>query len=170
MNYKHQFIIHASLEKVVAFHSRSESMGTITPPPIIAQIHKAPTILKDGDKMEFTLWMGPFPIRWLAEIEQLSPTSFIDRQLKGPFAKWEHTHTFASLPNGQVEIRDEIMAEYRPELFWKMVGMGMWLNMPILFAFRAWKTKRVLAQNNSTDQEELQKQTPNSIDETLQHG
>jgi hypothetical protein len=33
----------------------------------------------------------------------------------------------------------------RSHAIWGLVGLGMWLGLPGLFAFRAWKTKRMLA-------------------------
>ncbi len=34
--------------------------------------------------------------------------------------------------------------EHRRHWFWRLVGMGMWLNLPILFAYRGWKTRQLL--------------------------
>ena len=39
MNYHHEFPVNAPLDKVRQFHSHSASMGAITPPPVIVQIH-----------------------------------------------------------------------------------------------------------------------------------
>lgn len=144
MNYTRSFQVNAPLETVVDFHSRSSSMGAITPPPVIVRVHSAPEVLQDGDEMDFTLWLGPFPIRWRAQIEDVSEQGFVDRQLDGPFAQWEHTHSFIPVDPHTTRVIDEIQAEYRPHWFWRLVGMGMWINMPVLFAFRAWKTKRLL--------------------------
>ena len=149
MNYTHKFVVDAPIADVIDFHSRSSSMGAITPPPIIAKVHSAPEILQDGDEMDFTLWLGPFPIRWLARIETVSPTSFIDEQLSGPFAKWEHQHTFVERDDGKTEVHDEINAELKSNLFWKFLGLGMWSNMSILFAFRGWKTRRILKKRDA---------------------
>ncbi|MEZ4584038.1 MAG: hypothetical protein R3A10_20780 [Caldilineaceae bacterium] len=62
-------------------------MGAITPPPVIVRVHRAPELLGEGDEMDFTMWLGPLPIRWLARIEQVTPVTFVDRQLRGPFAR-----------------------------------------------------------------------------------
>lgn len=149
MNYTHKFVVDAPIADVIDFHSRSSSMGAITPPPIIAKVHSAPEILQDGDEMDFTLWLGPIPIHWLARIETVSPTSFIDAQISGPFAKWEHQHTFVARDDGKTEVHDEINAELKDNLLWKLVGLGMWSNMAVLFAFRGWKTRRILENRNA---------------------
>jgi hypothetical protein len=42
------------------------------------------------------------------------------------------------------EVVDEIEAIFKPHWFWGLLGRFMWLNMPVLFAFRQWKTKQKL--------------------------
>lgn len=144
MKYAHRFRVEADLASVREFHRQSASMGAITPPPVIAVIHQAPELLDEGDEMTFTLWLGPLPLRWHAQIENVTPTSFQDRQVSGPFAKWIHRHTFVPLTDGATEVVDEIEAELDQGLLKRLVGTGMWLNLPILFAYRGWKTRRLL--------------------------
>lgn len=145
MKYAHRFQVAAPLAVVADFHRQSASMAAITPPPISVEIHRAPVQLAAGDEMEFTLWIGPFPIRWLARIEHQSPTSFMDRQLRGPFARWVHRHTFAPLKDGRTEVLDEVEVTLARQWFWRLFGFGMWSSLPLLFAYRAWKTRRLLA-------------------------
>jgi ligand-binding SRPBCC domain-containing protein len=144
MIYTHKFTVNAPLEDVRAFHSQSASMGAITPPPVVVRVHRAPEWLDEGDEMEFTMWLGPMPIRWLARIEQVTPVSFVDRQLSGPFTQWVHTHTFEPVDAHTTIVHDRVEAETSSHWWWKLVGTGMWLNMPVLFGFRQWKTKRLL--------------------------
>ena len=147
MIYTHQFVVVAPLDDVRAFHSRSASMGAITPPPVIVRVHRAPDLLDEGDEMDFTMWLGPLPIRWLARIEQVTPVSFVDRQVRGPFRRWVHTHTFEPVDARTTIVHDRVEAEYSDHWWWKLVGMGMWWNMPVLFAFRQWQTRRLLAKS-----------------------
>jgi ligand-binding SRPBCC domain-containing protein len=123
-------------------------MGAITPPPVVAQIHQAPTHLQEGDEMDFTLWLGPLPIRWLARIEDVGQHGFVDRQLRGPFQQWRHHHRFVPIDPTTTEVIDEIEAKLQKHPWWGLVGLGMWLNLPILFAYRGWKTKRLLEKRN----------------------
>ena len=74
MIYNHRFEVRAPLAAVRDFHNQSASMGAITPPPVIVKVHQAPAILGEGDKMDFTMWLGPLPIRWVARIEDVSAT------------------------------------------------------------------------------------------------
>ena len=144
MIYRHSFEVAASQSSVADFHRNSDSMGAITPPPVIVRVHSAPERLSEGDTMDFTMWLGPMPIRWVARIEQTTPVSFVDRQVTGPFAHWRHLHTYVAQGPDKTLVIDQVEAELSDHWWWKLVGMGMWLNLPILFAFRGWKTRRLL--------------------------
>jgi ligand-binding SRPBCC domain-containing protein len=157
LRYHHRFTVKAPLADVAEFHSQSASMAAITPPPIVVHVHTAPAKLGEGDHMDFTMWLGPLPVRWLAQIEQVTPTSFVDRQLRGPFASWAHKHTFEPVDAGKTAVIDEVNATLHANWFWKLVGASMWLGLPILFAYRGWKTRQVL---ESLRKRELQKATP----------
>jgi ligand-binding SRPBCC domain-containing protein len=101
-------------------------------------------MLAAGDRMRFTLWLGPLPLRWLAQIDDVSASGFTDTQIEGPFKKWEHRHIFKSVDADRTQIIDQIQAEPKNHWFWGAVGRIMWLNMPVLFAYRGWKTRRSL--------------------------
>lgn len=144
MIYRHQFVVRAPLAAVVAFHQQASSLAAITPPPISVELHAVPPRLSEGDSMNFTLWLGPLPLRWQAQIEQVTPISFADRQLSGPFAHWLHLHTFLPVDAQTTVVSDRITAELHPRWPWRLVGLGMWRTLPLLFAYRAWQTRRLL--------------------------
>lgn len=160
MEYWHSFRVKAPLEEVSAFHRRSASMGAITPPPIIVQVHHAPDDLVDGDEMSFTLWMGPLPVRWLARIEEVGETGFLDRQVKGPFSRWDHRHIFVPIGSEETIVIDGLNVElHRTNLFWKVVGLAMWLGLPALFAFRGWRTRTILGRQKSNGAQQATRQS-----------
>lgn len=144
MIYRHRFQVSSPLERVVEFHSRSASMAAITPPPIIIRVQHAPPVLRNGDEMDFTMWLGPLPIHWLAVIEAVSPDGFTDRQLRGPFAEWVHRHSFIAMDEHRTAVVDEVSLRLRAHPLWWLIGAGMRLGLPVLFAYRAWKTRRYL--------------------------
>jgi ligand-binding SRPBCC domain-containing protein len=150
MKFLHRFIVNAPVAEVAAFHSRSASMAAITPPPIVVQMHRAPELLAEGAQIEFTLWLGPLPVRWVAQIEQVTPVSFVDRQLRGPFTRWDHLHLFVPLDAKRTEVIDELTVELSHHPLWKAIGVSMWLGLPLLFAYRAWASRRVLRQGQGT--------------------
>ncbi|NTW43841.1 MAG: hypothetical protein HGB14_05265 [Anaerolineaceae bacterium] len=144
MMYRHKFRVHSSLSQVVDFHSRAASMPAITPPPMVVKLHNVPAILKEGDEMDFTLKLGPIPINWLARIEGVSSSGFTDRQIKGPFKEWMHNHKFIAVSDKTTEVVDEVTLKLSSNAMWWLVGLSMRIGLPILFAFRAWKTRKLL--------------------------
>ncbi len=144
MKYQHRFRVRAPLARVAEFHSRASSMAAITPPPLIARIHHAPQTLGSGDEMAFTLWAGPLPLRWVARIEDASQVGFTDRQVSGPFAAWQHRHSFVHISETETDVVDEVTAELKRHPFRGLIGGLMWLGMPLLFAYRGWRTRGLL--------------------------
>jgi len=144
MKYRHTFRVRAPLADVAEFHRRSEGLGAITPPPIILRLHNVPERVKEGDSMDFTMWVGPLPLRWQARIEDMSLNGFTDRQLRGPFEQWMHRHEFVAVDEKTTQVIDEINASLRKHPLWGLVGLGMWLGLPLLFAYRGWRTRRLL--------------------------
>ena len=144
MKYRHTFQVKARLADVVGFHTSATSLKAITPPLIPMQLHNAPEQMGNGDEMDFTMWMGPLPVRWKARVEDASTTGFVDQQVKGPFETWAHRHTFVQLAEGGTEVLDEVEARLKTHALWGLVGLAMWLGLPLLFAYRGWRTRRLL--------------------------
>lgn len=144
MKYRHAFRVDAAPDEVAAFHVQALSLQAITPPLMPMRLHRAPDQMVDGAEMEFTLWLGPIPVRWHARVEDVSPAGFVDRQVSGPFAQWVHRHTFLAMDGGATQVVDQVEARVRRHLLWGPVGLAMWLGLPLLFAYRGWRTRRLL--------------------------
>jgi ligand-binding SRPBCC domain-containing protein len=144
MRYLHRFRVRASLDAVADFHSRADSMAAITPPVMPVQMEATPSRPGPGSQMAFRMWLGPLPIKWRAYISESSSKGFTDHQLEGPFRYWVHRHTFVELGDQGTEVIDEVQAGLRWSLVWAPVGLVMWLGLPLLFAYRGWKTRRIL--------------------------
>ncbi|MGD8625294.1 MAG: SRPBCC family protein [Anaerolineae bacterium] len=144
MKFRRVFRVRAPREQVADFHTRASSLGAITPPLVPMQLHRAPEQMGEGDEMEFTMWLGPLPVRWVACVEDVSEGGFVDRQLRGPFASWSHRHSFVAVDESTTRVVDEVEARLQRHPLWTLVGLGMWLGLPLLFAYRGWKTRRLL--------------------------
>ena len=144
MKYHHRFQVSAPLARVSDFHSMASSMPAITPPPLSVRLHHAPDVLGEGDEMDFSVGVGPMSIRWVARIEHVSSNGFTDLLIHGPFAEWVHRHSFNALDDQTTEVVDDITLRLCSHPLWWLVGMGMWAGLPILFAYRARKTRRIL--------------------------
>ena len=78
-----RFTVAAPLAAVSAFHFQTGILKALTPPLMIMQVHRFDP-LANGSIGEFTIWMGPIPVRWVAEHSEVSQTGFIDTQIHGP--------------------------------------------------------------------------------------
>lgn len=136
----------ASLDELRRFHEDPQALAMLTPPPIFAQLRRDERRSISEGEVEFTLWFGPLPLRWLARHEPgPSPDSFADVQLRGPMAYWRHEHIFRELPEG-VELTDRITLAHQPGLWGLFTRLAFdGLPLRILFAFRHWRTGRALA-------------------------
>lgn len=144
MKYTHRFLVNAPLSSVSAFHQQSASLSAITPPPMKVKLLYAPEPLSKGGEMAFYLCLGPVRIKWIAFLEDNSEAGFTDRQLSGPFAEWVHRHEFVHLDEDKTEVIDRIKLQLKRHPLWGLVGLGFVLGLPAMFAYRGWKTRRLL--------------------------
>jgi ligand-binding SRPBCC domain-containing protein len=144
--YSSCFRVQAPLGRVAEFHRDTKVLKHLTPPPLIVKFNELQP-LAEGSVADFTIWIGPLPIRWVAIHSDVDPEiGFTDTQVAGAFEAWTHRHSFSALDGNSTEIRDEIKALPSRHPFWGLVSRFIWLNLPILFAYRAWRTRKALEQ------------------------
>ncbi|MBN2503098.1 MAG: hypothetical protein JXB38_20140 [Anaerolineales bacterium] len=143
--FTHRFRVNAPLEHIAAFHSDSRALKMLTPPPIFVAFHHLEP-LGEGSLADFTMWFGPIPIHWRAVHSEVDPQhGFIDTQESGPFAFWQHRHTFTPIDENTTLVEDTIQAQPSNHVFYGLVSRLMWLTLPLLFAYRAWRTRQEIA-------------------------
>lgn len=150
--FEHRSLIQdVTAEAVLKWHEHPNAFQRLTPPPVFIQVHRRdmPSI-RDGE-VEFTMWMGPIPVRWHARHEA-GPieTSFVDCQVQGPLAAWEHTHTMQPVEGG-VELIDHIEIEHPRGwrgLFTRLAFNGVALRG--LFIYRHWRTRSGVRSEKTT--------------------
>ena len=108
-------LIHATPERVFAFHEQDNALELLSPPWETARVIQHASISQIGSQaiIEASI-IGPLKTRWIAEHTVYQPPHlFEDVQLKGPFKSWRHRHIIAAHPEGAM-LRDEIA--YEPPL------------------------------------------------------
>jgi ligand-binding SRPBCC domain-containing protein len=144
--FEHRSLIRTTVERMTAFHAQPRAFNTLTPPPLIIQVLRDDRrSLTDGE-IDFRLWFGPLPVRWLALHQPLpSEAGFMDVMLRGPLASWQHQHIFRQAETG-VELVDHIVFQHKSGLwglFTRLFFDGLPLRM--LFVYRHFRTRRALA-------------------------
>jgi len=91
------------IDEVFRFFSDAGNLEAITPSSLRFNLRNHPDSLREGSIIEYKLRLHGVPLSWKTLIlEWKPPFGFTDVQLRGPYALWEHEHTFVSAPGGTV--------------------------------------------------------------------
>ena len=142
------FTVNVPLDAVAEFHADTRALRKLNPPFVIVQLHRVDP-MAEGSVSEFTLWMGPIPIRWRAVHSRVSKNGFTDTQEHGPLKFWQHTHRFTALDEKTTQIRERV--EYEFHLGWRgllpRILFGR-LGLMALFTYRKLATRWALRKEN----------------------
>ncbi|MES2800564.1 MAG: SRPBCC family protein [Bacteroidota bacterium] len=101
--YKAQQWLPMNMVDAWTFFSSPENLAKITPPSMdFKMTSKAESSIYDGMIIDYKVkpLMG-IAVKWRTEIDKVVfQKQFMDRQLKGPYKVWEHTHTFTESDGG----------------------------------------------------------------------
>lgn len=87
--------IEAPAEEVFRWHARPGALERLTPPWAGVRVVERTGGLEDGARVVLDIPLGPTSVRWVAEHRDcVEGRRFRDVQVAGPFARWEHTHSF----------------------------------------------------------------------------
>ncbi len=104
-----EMIVPLRRETTFAFFAAAENLERITPPELRFRIATPlPIVMREGALIEYRLRLAGVPFGWTTRIDAWEPpVRFVDSQLRGPYALWEHTHEFEEVPEG-TRIRDRV--------------------------------------------------------------
>jgi len=134
--FESRFRVPAAVEAVSAFHFQTGILKVLTPPLMVMRVHRFDP-LAEGSIGDFTMWMGPIPVRWTARHESVSRESFVDVQVAGPMKSWRHTHRFVRLGDALTEVHDRI--EYEHHAGWRGLWSRLLFPQPALRALFFWR-------------------------------
>ncbi|TWT43596.1 Polyketide cyclase / dehydrase and lipid transport [Thalassoglobus neptunius] len=99
----------APIDEVFQFFGDAENLEAITPPWLNFKIvTPRPIPMQEGTLIDYRLALRKIPIRWRTKITEWNPPcSFTDEQIRGPYRKWIHQHTFIPKDNG-TQVSDHV--------------------------------------------------------------
>jgi ligand-binding SRPBCC domain-containing protein len=102
--------------EVFAFFADAGNLERITPPELSFRIRTPlPVAMAPGALIHYRLRLFGVPFTWTSLISHWEEgRAFVDEQVRGPYAKWVHTHTFSDVDSG-TRVVDEVL--YRLPLF-----------------------------------------------------
>ncbi len=100
-------------DALFTFFGDAHNLERITPDLLgFKVLTPAPIDMHAGTLIDYKLRVRGIPLRWRTRIEAWDPPHrFIDNQLRGPYQRWHHTHTFDPQDGGTL-CTDRV--RYRP--------------------------------------------------------
>jgi ligand-binding SRPBCC domain-containing protein len=140
-------IITRSKAETFDFFSDAFNLERITPPFLRFRIlTPRPITMAKGVLIDYQLSLFGVPFKWRTIIEEWSPeTHFVDRQLRGPYRLWHHTHTFEEIGPNRILMRD--IVRYRiPFGPFGQIAHGLFVRrmLDLIFDYRATATASLL--------------------------
>ena len=100
------------VDEVFAFFSEPRNLGRLTPEAMGFEFQSTDFDMRSGLEIDYRLrpLLG-IPAGWRTRITDFdAPRGFVDVQLKGPYRRWQHRHTFTPMGTGTL-VQDEIEYE-----------------------------------------------------------
>jgi uncharacterized protein (TIGR01777 family) len=132
-------------QEVYDYHARPGAFQRLAPPWQRLRVIEEQGTMEDG-RLTFEVGRGPAHLRWAAEMHgSREALQFMDRQVQGPFAAWEHTHRFVPLDEDRSELLDHVEYRLPAGQIAGLAGEGpARKQLARLFAFRHQRTRRDL--------------------------
>ncbi|HVZ81551.1 MAG TPA: TIGR01777 family oxidoreductase [bacterium] len=105
--------IEVPVEELFRWHTQGPAFERLAPPWEKVHVLERTGGLQDGGKVVLQVRQGPVALEWTAvHRDYIEGKQFVDEQVRGPFARWIHTHqTRSDGPQASI-LKDHI--EYQP--------------------------------------------------------
>jgi ligand-binding SRPBCC domain-containing protein len=142
-----RLLLPAPRVRVFEFFARPENLATITPGWLgFTLLTPAPIMLAAGAVLDYRIrWLG-LPFRWRSLIREYDPPyRFVDVQVIGPYARWEHRHMFVEEAGGTV-MEDRVTYRLPLGPIGELVHrLGVRRQLEAIFAYRRDRLRSLLA-------------------------
>jgi len=135
------------IDEVFQFFSDAANLEAITPEWLNFQIlTPMPFKISHGSLLDYKIRLHMIPIKWRTEICVWEPPHrFVDQQLKGPYKKWYHEHTFVDKGEGITSVIDNV--HYIPRGGSLIHRLMVKPDLKRIFAYRQEKLNEVFSES-----------------------
>lgn len=105
--------IDVSARELYDWHMRPGAFEKLVPPwQDVRLLEQTGPAHEEGTRLFLSVPFGPIRRLWVAEHRDIiEGRQFVDVQIQGPFARWEHTHRFLEREGGRSYLEDAIELE-----------------------------------------------------------
>ncbi len=145
--------------QVFDFFADPLNLARVQPPSAaLTWLAPPPASLEPGALLDFTVRVLGIPTRWRVMIREVDrPYRFVDAQLLGPFARWEHRHRFVAGPEREdgagpegTWVEDRLTYRLPGGPFGEVAhALGAGRRMARLFAHRERRVRELLASGSA---------------------
>jgi len=136
-------------EELFPFFANAANLEAITPPWLQFHIDtQLPVVMQAGTLIDYRLRVRGLPLRWRTRINVWEPPHrFVDEQLRGPYRRWVHEHTFEACDGGTLA-RDRV--SYAVPCDWLVHRWFVRPDVERIFQFRAEALRRKFPANTTS--------------------
>ena len=151
--FRQQTRMPVSADALYRWHARPGAFERLAPPWETMETVEATGGIEDGARRVFDIQQGPLSVRWVAEHrDHVEGRQFVDEQVRGPFARWVHTHRFEERGDGQSLLIDDVEYALPGGPLGSLVGGAKTETMlQRMFAFRHRRTADDLRRHAVSD-------------------
>lgn len=133
------------------FFADARNLERITPEFLAFRVLKTSTAeVGEGTLIDYRLRLHGIPVGWQSRIDEWQPSRrFVDRQVRGPYRLWHHTHTFEDSRGGTL-VRDRVRYAVPLGGLGQLVAGGLVRrDLDAIFDFRYRRLREIFAQGGT---------------------
>ena len=106
--YKSELEVPVPVDQLFSWHENPGAFERLTPPFEPVKVKKRKGGI-DGGEVHLQMNLGPIPLPWVARHHNyIKNEQFLDEQVSGPFASWNHAHLFEKIDAKSSKLIDKI--------------------------------------------------------------
>jgi ligand-binding SRPBCC domain-containing protein len=146
-------VLPGSPAAVFGFFADTRNLESITPPVLRFRVVTAgPIEMRAGTFIRYELRVHGVPVSWHTLIQDWAPPHrFVDVQVRGPYALWHHTHSFAPTGAGGTLMTDTVRYAVGFGALGELANRALVRrDLEAIFAYRAERVPALLAARSAS--------------------